>query len=596
MTLVCTVILVVAILTVGLSKGVVKTILRKIGLTSALKNVLQKTGLGKLPVQRTAIISPDRLGARRQIVATMHEALERGDFERAALLNSILAQEAFQRAYRTLKAWEKLRDLETGLVPRTTHPKMAYWNAKDTAADLFPFLLLAAQYLDKDSEQLWLDTLAKEREICGSMPGTIHFRPTRLTTEDSWQVIFGASEYAKDGLLPVVERSGRGPWFVRLEEIVQALIDKAHVETPAGKICSSSTEVNGEMLQVLSRLYWATKKEEYLRMAERIAEAYLFHVLPNNQYLPANDWNFPQGEPASSYFRFRDHGNEIIAGLAELYFLEKMQGRPQAARYRAGLKRLLDLLLVVGRTEDGLWCNTVDVKTHQPLDQRVVDTWGYILNAYQTFDLAEGTSIYADEIKRTMRAVAARKSFPWEGESHDGYADTLESMLYLLPWFDISECHYWVDDEIEVMFAMQSASGFVSEGYLDGNFIRTSLLYATYKTQGVMVHPWREDVRLGAAYDRDKKSLYVYLSSDAAWEGILRFDVPRHRTIWNLPFPYPRLNATPEWFIVDPGRIYTVVNLNTGEESWLSGRSLSQGLPAALNKKDFPLRLRVSKE
>lgn len=529
-------------------------------------------------------------------MAALHRALERRDFKQAALLNSILAQEAFQRAYRALKAWENLRDPETGLVPRFAPPKKAYWNAKDTAADLFSFLLLASQYLDKDNEQLWLNTLAKEREICGPMTCTIRFRPTRVVEEDLSNLIFGGSEYVKDGLLAVTERSGRGPWFVRLEEITQALIDAAYVETKSGKICSSTTEVNGEMLQVLSRCYWATQKDEYLQMAERIAEAYLFDIFPNNQYLPASDWNFAQGEPASSYFSFRDHGSEIIAGLTELYLLEKTQGRPQAARYREALKRFLDLILVVGRTEDGLWHNTVDIKTHEPLDKYVVDTWGYILSAYQMFDIAEGTSIYADEIKRTMRAAAARKSFAWEGQHHDGYADAIESMLYLLPWFDISECHHWVDDEIGVMFRMQSPSGFVSEGYLDGNFIRTSLLYAVYKTQGVMADPWREDVYLGAVYDRDKKELHVCLSADAQWEGVLEFDLPRHRTIWNLPFEYPRLNGTPEWFVVEPQDTYAVVDLNTGEESFHSGQSLAKGLAVTLDEKEHPLCLRVSQE
>lgn len=547
-------------------------------------------------VNYAPILLPDQLSARRHIVDELYRTQEQGDFKQAALLNSILAQEAFQRAYRTLKAWEKLRDPETGLVPRATHPEMAYWNAKDTAADLFPFLLLASQYLDKGNEQIWLNALTREREICGPMPGTILFRPTRVVTENLSAVIFGASEYAKDGLLAVTERSGYGPWFVRLEEIIQVLIDAAYIETKSGKICSPTAEVNGEMLQVLSRLYWATQKEEYLQMAERIAEAYLFDMLPNNQYLPAPNWNFARGEPVSSCFRFRDHGSEIIAGLTELYFLEKVQGRSQAARYCEALKKFLDLILVVGRTEDGLWHNTVSIKTHKPLDTGVVDTWGYILNAYQMFDIAGGTSIYADEIKRTMQAVAVRKSFAWEGQSHDGYADAIESMLYLLPWFDISECHHWVDSEIEVMFDMQSPSGFVKEDYLDGNFIRTALLYATYKTQGVVTHPWREDVFLGAAYDKDKKELYICLSTDAQWQGVLKFDLPRHHTIWNLPFEYPRLNATPEWFVVEPQKIYSVVDLNTGEKFFHSGESLAKGLAITLDEKDFPLCLKVSAE
>ena len=575
-------------------KGAVKTTLRKLGLTPAMKTVVHYAGWTTRPIHPAQILPPDRLSTRRHTLAVLDKALERADFKQAAFLNSILAQEAFQRAHRTLKAWEKLRDPETGLVPRDTDHKRATWNARDNAADLFPFLLLASQYLDKDNERLWLSTLAKEREICGPMPCSMHLRPTRVKAEDLSSLIFGASEYAKDGLLAVAERFGRGPWFVRMEEIAKAIIDAADVETRSGKICSSLAEVNGNMLALLARLYWATQKSEFLQMAERIAEAYLFDILPNNQYLPASDWNFSKGEPASPDFILRDHGNEIIAGLTELYFLEKMQGRPQAARYREPLKRFLDRLLVVGRTKDGLWHNSVHTKTHEPLDRGVVDTWGYILNAYHIFDLAEGTSTYAEEIRRAMRAAAARRSYNWEEKvPHDGYADAIESMLYLVPWFDVREFHHWVDDEIEVMFHMQSPSGFVSKGYLDGNFIRTSLLYASYKTQGVIAHPWRADVYLGAAYDRHNKELYVYLNAASQWKGLLKFDVPRHRTIWNLPLEYPRLNGTPEWFVVEPRNIYTVIDLKTGKESFYSGQSLAKGLMVTLDEKEFPLALRL---
>jgi hypothetical protein len=330
-------------------------------------------------------------------------------------------------------------------------------------------------------------------------------------------------------------------------------------------------------------------------MAERIAEAYLFEVLPKNRYLPAKFWDFAAGKPASPDFRFRDHGSEIIAGLAEVYLLEKVQGRPQAARYRDPLKRFLDLILVAGRTEDGLWYNSIDVKTHEPRDKRgIADTWGYIVNAYQMFDLAEGTSLYADEIRRAMRAAAARKSYPWERQSHDGYADAIESMLYQLPWFDLPEGRLWVDDEIEVMFQMQQSSGFIAEGYLDGNFIRTALLYAFYKTQGVTAHPWREDLQLGAAYDKQKKALHLHLNAGGPWKGVLKFDPPRHRTIWNLPLEYPRLNGSPEWFVVDPKKTYAVIDRKAGTRSLHSGQALAEGLAVGADSERFPLVLTVS--
>lgn len=591
---ICAGVIALTLISVPPLRRAMKTAARKSGLLPMFASVSRMARLSEVSVPGKEILPPERLSSRRHTLTALHRALERNDYQTAAFLNSLLAQEAFQRAKRTLKAWETLRDPETGLVPKSI--RQAFWNPKDAAADLYPFLLLASQYLDKENNQQWRGMLAKEREICGPMPCSIGFLPTRVIPESRTQVIFGASEYAKDGLLSIAERSGRGPWFVRLEETARALIEAAHVETSWGKIVASDTEVNGNMLQVLARLYWATRKWEYLQMAERIAEAYLFEVLPKNRYLPAMSWDFSTGQPAVRKFHFRDHGNEIIAGLAEVYFMEKMQQRPQATRYRGPLKKLLDLILVVGRTDDGLWYNSVDSHTGQPLETEVVDTWGYILNAYHTFDLADGTSIYAREIKRTMRAAAARKSFAWEGQHPDGYADAIESMLYLLPWFDLAECHQWVDDEIEVMFHMQWPSGFVVQGHLDGNFIRTSLLYAFYKTQGVIADPWREDVYLGAAYDRSNKKLYVHLSAGGNWDGLLKFDFPRHRAIWHLPLEYPRLNGAPEWFVVEPKKTYAVSDLRTGKTAFHSGQSLAEGLTIRLTHQQAPLLLTISEQ
>ncbi len=584
----------------ALKEGV-RTALQATGLDGVVMPVLERAGLATppLPEYCLPIVPTDRVSARRLVVVALHEALERSDYEEAARLNAILAQEAYQRADRVLEAWEQVRDPETGLVPFATHPRTARWEPEHTAADLYPFLLLSAHLLDSESKDLWLETMYSEREICGPMPCVVHFRPTRVEERDLPEVVFGASEYAKDGLLAITERLGPGPWLERQEEIMDALLDDARVQTKVGLICSNEAEVNGEMLQVLSRLYWMTGENRYLEMAERIAEAYLFEVFPHTGYLPPMYWDFEGEQLLSSHseVRFRDHGSEIIPGLVELYLLEKAQDRPQAARYREPLQRMLDATLASGRADDGLWYSIVDLETGQPVDKGVIDTWGYILNAYQAFDLAEGTDTYATEIESVMQAVTTYKSFTWEGQLQDGYADTLESMLYLLPWVDIPEGHRWVDDEIEVMFAKQLSSGFVEEWYLDGNFSRTTLLYAAYKTQGITYHPWRWDVQVGAAYDRDSEALYVYASAETPWEGRLQFDPPRHRTIWNMTYEYPRLNGTPEWFVVEPEHSYLIVNLDKGESSVYSGQTLADGLLVSLGGENGrSLRLKVTQQ
>jgi hypothetical protein len=377
-----------------------------------------------------------------------------------------------------------------------------------------------------------------------------------------------------------------------MEEIIQTIIAEPVIKASAGLIPADDSEVNGDLLQVLARLYWATRKEQYLTMAERITETYLFEIIPKNKGIPAMHWDFSEGKASSNYFKFRDHGNEIIPGLAEVYFVEKLMKRPQAARYREPLKNLLDTCLTVGRSPGGLWYQAVYTETHQPKNQIISDNWGYILNAYRTFDLAEGTDTYSKEIVRAMKTAASMKSYTWESKHQDGYADSIESMLYQLSQFDVPECHLWVDDEIEVLFAKQLPSGYVDGSYLDGNFIRTSLMYAFYKTYGIMTDPWREDLLFGTALNKSGKSYFLYLDANKPWQGALKFDFARHKAYWNLPFNYPRLNAMPEWFAVDPDQNYEIENMATGETTVCSGKVLIEGYRVALDGKS-PVRLRI---
>jgi hypothetical protein len=572
---------------------------------------LQQMGIlpAPLPIYSVPNAPADRVTARRILVASLHGALAQDDYEQAAMLNAVLSQEAFQRANGVLQAWEGARDASTGLLPWALAPHYQEWNVNRIGANLYSHLLTASYYLDPGNTAVWEHILTFEYETCGAMPCSIEFGSGQVLEADLDSSIRGASEYTRDGLLMVSERFGQGLWFDRMVDGVDAILEAAYVETGYGSIPANSSEVNGAQLQILSRLYWFTRDEQYLEMAERIAEVYLFEVLPASHGLPTDYWDFEAHHPLPEDARFRpdaevdddvfpfrlsDHGGEIIPGLAELYYLERMLDRPQADEYRQPLVAFLDKVLVTGRTDDGLWVHSVLVDTMEPFDEGLSDTWGYILIAYQTFDLAEGTDRYADEIERAMRAVASMHSIEWEGDRADGYADSIESMLYLLPWFDIPEAHYWVDDEIEVMFLKQRSDGFVEGWVLDGNFVRTALMYAQYKTQGLMLDPWSEDVRVGAALDRISGELFVHVASQGNWRGRLTFDLPRHQEFWTIPLEYPRVNGLPEWFVVDPEAMYLVTDLDSGETSLYTGQELVDGLAITLeSSRGNVLRLAV---
>jgi hypothetical protein len=118
-------------------------------------------------------------------------------------------------------------------------------------------------------------------------------------------------------------------------------------------------------------------------------------------------------------------------------------------------------------------------------------------------------------------------------------------------------------------------------------------MYALWKTQGTSARPWRADLRFGAA--RRGQSLVLTVDADSAWRGVLRFDVPRHRTILGLPADWPRINSYPEWYTVDERARYRVLDVATGRLRTVTGEELARGFPVEAQPRR-QLRLQISPE
>ena len=152
--------------------------------------------------------------------------------------------------------------------------------------------------------------------------------------------LFGAAEYAKDGLLAITELLGRTPWFYRMADMTADLMKHAPVASDFGPLPDPGAELNGDVLQTLVRLAPMTGDRRFLEWAERIGDAYVREVLPGNHGLPGYTWDFAKHE-GPDRMRLRDHGNEIVVGLMLLHALETERGGdarlvlPRAARPHA---------------------------------------------------------------------------------------------------------------------------------------------------------------------------------------------------------------------------------------------------------------------
>ncbi len=461
-----------------------------------------------------------------------------------------------------VRGWLRHADPKSGLLPRTVRQGgERYWNAKDCAADNLPFLALTAEVTDDYyARRAARHMLAQEQHLCnrlGPLPDDFDFTTQSFREREinSGRLIFGASEYCKDGLMPISEWIGPSPWLDRMQELIHGIWERAAVETPVGMIPSTNIEVNGDLMETLSRLYWLTGDESYKRWCFRLMDYYFLHEpLLNQDRLP-----------------LRDHGCEIIAGLSEAYLIAAREDRDRWMKYKPQMHALLDTILERGANKDGLMYDWVNLKSGETSD-RLSDSWGYVYNAFLTVGQADGEDRYRQVVQHALTNLHKYRGHPWEGRSVDGYADSIEGAVNLLNRVSVESAFEWVDSEIQFILNSQRHDGIVEGWHGDGNSARTMLMVALWKTQGVTLSPWREDLQLGAVRG-DNGSISISLKTELPWVGFLRFDRPRHRQYFHMPIDYARINQFPEWFTVELGETYEVRSPG-GEATLVEGKKL----------------------
>ena len=486
--------------------------------------------------------------------------------------NGRLANEGFIRCRNFVKGWLKHADPKTGLIPRNLSRDKDIWNAQDSAADNYPFMVLTAAITDRPLfEGRMLDMLRTETKLTSridNLPDTYSFSKQNFqrTQPDMDRIIFGSSEYVKDGLLPLTEWLGPSSWCERMLGILDDMWKHAPVQTKYGKIVSTNQEVNGEMLQTLSRVYWMTGEKKYLLWALRLGDYYLL-----DGHHPTRDEN---------KLRLRDHGCEIVSGLCELYATVNFTMPAKKRAYQKPIHEMLDRILQIGRNEHGLFYNSINPQTGQH-DKGLCDTWGYSLNGFYTVYLIDKTEAYRQAVLKALGSMNEHyKGYKWEGSSADGYADSIESAINLYNREPVASVAKWVDSEIKVMWNIQKSDGIIEGWHGDGNFARTTIMYCLWKTKGLTIRPWREDVVFGAVHDGNL--LKISIRADKGWQGKILFDTPRHQTIMKMPLDWPRINQFPEWFIVKAEERYTVHDLTSNSTTAYTGKRLHEGINISL--------------
>jgi hypothetical protein len=485
---------------------------------------------------------------------------------------------------RVLKAWLAQADPKTLLLPDNpgANPSQWIYTPHNSGADLYPYLILTAELTDPDLYHgRMLEMLRNEVRYTTaqeSIPGNLMLATGKLGPPS----LFGAGEYAKDGLIAVTEYLGRTPWFYRMVDMTADAMNRAPVRSRFGMLPASNTELNGDYLQVLVRLATMTGETRFLEWARRIADAYVEEVLPGTFGVPASVWDFEK-HTGDGQLRLRDHGNEMVVGLSLIYALENSLRTSRAGKYRPAIAKMLDRI-IQSANPDGLLYNQVDAASLQPVDKGLSDNWGYVYGSVYTFYMCTGETKYRDAVRRVLQRLPRYRRWNWEPSrreqiaglgSFDGYADSIESAIYLYNREPVPEALDWIDSEMKVMESMVRPDGHIEDWYGEGNFNRTALLYAYLNSRGARPDHWSPGMRVGAVQNGQR----LYLSLEAPGPTKVRFDFARHRRVLNFDKNYVRLNEFPEWYTVDENTLYRVRGAAaSSEEQILLGSELIAGI------------------
>jgi len=490
------------------------------------------------------------------------------DVFKQAMENGRLANEGFIRCRNFVKGWLKYADPATGLIPRNLSRNKDIWNAQDSAADNYPFMVLTAAITDRPLfDGRMLDMLRTETKLTsriGNLPDTYSFPKKNFQSAqpDIGRIIFGSSEYIKDGLLPLTEWLGPSPWSQRMLAILDDIWEHAPVGTKYGKIPSTSQEINGEMLQTLSRIYWMTGDKKYLDWAIRLGDYYLL-----DEHHPTKD---------EKRLSLDDHGCEIISGLCELYATVNFALPEKKRAYQEPIHEMLDRILEIGRHEHGLFYNWISPQTGEHAGD-LTDNWGYDLNGFYTVYLIDKTEVYRRAVRYALGNLHQYYSdYKWERGGADGYADSIEGAINLYNREPVCSAEKWLDYSTKLMWKIQKPDGVIEGWHGDGNFARTTIMYCLWKTKGLTIRPWREDVVFGAVQEGDV--LKISVRAEKKWQGKILFDAPRHKTVMKMPLDWPRINQFPEWFTVEADKSYTSHDLVSDSSQTLTGKQLHDGV------------------
>ena len=287
----------------------------------------------------------------------------------------------------------------------------------------------------------------------------------------------------------------------------------------------------------------------------------------------------------------RRHRLSILQGLIFLYAVEAAQGSDRAPIYRPTLAHMLDVLYAYARSPEGLFYARIepDGKGGYAVDRKNRSAaWPQILAASLIFGRASENATYVRPVQETLKNLPELYTRSRSSRSAR-VTDTLPGILTLLAHIPLSEetgalqpSLAWADREMAALLQMQPSTSSMPQNERSGGArLHAALAYA-FKTAGIHLDPWREDLICGATVAND--TLYLALQADLPWQGRIAFDTSVDDP---LPKAHPFDPGFPKRFGIASNAYYTIRISGAGGSATWAGSLLRAGLPVSLTAGAF---------
>jgi len=343
-------------------------------------------------------------------------------------LSDNIEEDVVESMNRLLVAWDGEKYEEVGLHPYRLRTGNHYdlYVPEQNGADFYPFFEIAEDItgnyygFSEHLEKVRYDEMGFV-EVIDLRTGNVLDSGIAIGERGFNERLFGTSEFIKDGLLPLIDYGDEEAYDLAIE-----LLEKIIENCGASCLEEQDNEVRGELLMISSRFGY----EDYASLIYEIS---------------TENFDFDN-------FVFTDHSNEIIQGFGEYYLMEE-----------STKDEITEIL-------EGI--NSDDIKFFRGSETNYESNANYMLNAYYQlgYDLSETT----EELNNL-------NIFDFAANIDDS-ADTIEELIYLNSIFESDEIDVFIETSMSVLLAQQKDDGFYTYTYLDGNVMRTLILFYLYKT------------------------------------------------------------------------------------------------------------------